>query len=529
MELPALTEPGRLWWLLAVLPAVWWLAQPPRPRRTLVTAHPVQWRLAQEALRRRPARFRALRWALLCAAAGCAALAAAGPRTAPGNGAERLVVLLDGSASMGARDGAGVRADDRARALVRERLARVPEGVEVRVLRLGAGGLQRWSGAGAGTLDGARAPRGELPDALADLAAAAAAPGTAVWTVTDGQGTGPLPGEGALSVLGVPADNAAIVDVELVDQWPAAGLRARVELVGLGRAPMSATLRVTGAVAAAPDVELVLAPDRSVVRELLLEREPAGGELRLELHADGDALPSDDVWTARLPALPQPRVALRADGDAVFARAAAAALADTFDGAVVDAAAGQAAGFLLAEGGVSVLTAGAAPMLTFGTASRAGVPIWPAPLVVDWDRSDPLLTGLDLSELAIEHALQGDLPLGRALVWGAADDGSEAPLAVLVEGAGTASVHFAFRLQDSNLGLLPAFPQLLQRVFRRTQPDAGAPRATAAPFVRAEADLRRIEAAAERPLPPLAGEGDDLSAWFACVALVLLALRAAVR
>jgi hypothetical protein len=47
MELPTLTAPQQLWWLLAVLPLLFWLAQPPRPRRLHLTPHRAQWLLAQ--------------------------------------------------------------------------------------------------------------------------------------------------------------------------------------------------------------------------------------------------------------------------------------------------------------------------------------------------------------------------------------------------------------------------------------------------------------------------------------------------
>jgi hypothetical protein len=39
------------------------------------------------------------------------------------------------------------------------------------------------------------------------------------------------------------------------------------------------------------------------------------------------------------------------------------------------------------------------------------------------------------------------------------------PLAVVRRHEGGASVHFAFALGESNLGLLPAFPSLLRRAF----------------------------------------------------------------
>ena len=65
MELPSLSSPERLWWLVALLPLLYLLAQPPRPRQALFTAHASQWQRALQQLKRRPPRFRALRWLLL--------------------------------------------------------------------------------------------------------------------------------------------------------------------------------------------------------------------------------------------------------------------------------------------------------------------------------------------------------------------------------------------------------------------------------------------------------------------------------
>ena len=55
MELPDLTDPERLWWLL-LLPVLYFLARPPFPRRVVSTPHMVQWTRAQERLGRRPVR-----------------------------------------------------------------------------------------------------------------------------------------------------------------------------------------------------------------------------------------------------------------------------------------------------------------------------------------------------------------------------------------------------------------------------------------------------------------------------------------
>ena len=72
-----LQAPERLWWLL-LLPVLFWLAMPPRPRTVVWTAHLPQWVLAQKTLRRRPPRLRGLRFLLLALACVAAVLAHAG-------------------------------------------------------------------------------------------------------------------------------------------------------------------------------------------------------------------------------------------------------------------------------------------------------------------------------------------------------------------------------------------------------------------------------------------------------------------
>src|SRR5262245_12383380 len=252
MELPTLTAPEWLWSLGAVLPLLWWLAQPPRPRRVLWTAHRAQWLLAQAALRRRAARFHALRWLLLAATAVLVAFAVAAPTAPARPGPARLRVLLDGSASMAAVDAGGTTAFQRAVALVRQRLAALPAHVDVAVVAYGHGGFRRWAGAAARALAAPGEPGGDLPAPLAELAAHAAGGDTAVWTVTDGQGgDAALPQHGAVTCVGRAGDNAAIVGVALTDAWPAPELHLDVALQNFGAGAARGTFLCRGALQAA--------------------------------------------------------------------------------------------------------------------------------------------------------------------------------------------------------------------------------------------------------------------------------------
>jgi len=523
-----LTEP---YWLLAllVLPLLWWLSQPPKPSRDEWTAHLQQWQAALHALRRRPPRGSLWRFVLLALATIAVTLAAARPVVVAAPGVDRLVVLLDGSASMHAIDGDGVSAFDAARARVRAALAEVPEHVEVTVLRCG-GELLRRHGRSARALHELGDAGGALAVDLVALADAAADERTAVWTVTDGQGQEALPTTGALTVLSRAGANAAIAAVRVDDAWPLPSLALEVDVVAFAARPAKVVLRATGAVAAR---ELELPPlSAGVVTTvpLVLDRRPEGGVLQLRVELAGDRLPRDDAYSVALPPLPAPRIAaLREDDGVPFAAVAADTLAAEVGGEVVPASDGGAVGLLLVDGGLAPLRPGEVRALTFG--SRLSADVEPEPWVdvgaVDWAREHELTRGLDLSELRVASAWRGLLPDGVPFLWADAGTG-RVPLAV-VAGDEVRSVHFAFRLQDANLPLLAAFPQLLRRAFVHSYGRAARLSATSAPPPAGEQDLRDPATAPDRALPDWAGRDRPLARWCVVAGLLALALRAFVR
>lgn len=533
LDLPTLNEPQRLW-LLLLLPLVWLLALPPRPVRVLLTAHMQQWLLAREALRRNAPRVRPLRLVLLLAALACCIVAHADPRSRATAGAERLVVLVDASASTAARGESGATVLEEAAAVVRDRLARVDAAVDVRLVALGEHATVL-DGAMARTPAGSLRAGGTLPGSLAVVAQGAADERTAVWTLTDGQPVpgSELPAAGALTLLGARRENWSIASVQWVDGWPAARLALRVELASHADRAARVVLRAEGAIAPVGPVEADLAPRQRTTVELAVDRLPAGGDLVLRAEVAGDALLLDDAWRATLPPLPAPRIGVLAeDGDAGrSARLAARALAEELGGSAVEnPEPGSAVAFTLVEGGVADLQPGAARIASFGTrAAGSEVPRVAAGIALaDWRREDPLLRGIDLSELSVRTALLDALPAGDVLVTGQLPSGAIVPLAVAVRGRTATSVHFAFRLADSNLALLPAFPQLLRRAMLAAHGEGARLRATE-PVPAAESDLSALPGAQERPLPPLRTPGRALAAWFLLAALGLLAVRAWVR
>lgn len=531
-------EPDRLWWLL-VLPLLVWWSLPPKPRQVHWTPHWAAVQRALAALQRRPPRRNWLRLWLLLLATAAAVLAHAGPRLAAEPGPTRLVVVLDGSQSMAAAAGTWPVATaangtvsrwQRALALLRERLAAVPPHVDVTLVRAG-GPLLRRSGAWARAALDLGQPAGPNVDLAALVAQLDADPDTAIWTLTDGQGHTALPEPGALSLFGDPADNAAFTAARLVDHWPLPELAVELEIVLAAAAPQTVTIDVAGAAVAATTITVALQPGERRRERLALARQPAGGDLLVRLRCPGDALPDDDLWQWRLPPLPAPAIAVLAAADAgPYAQVAAQALADELGGQVVGRDA-PAVGMLLVDGGEVGFLPGSGRALCFG-ARQLGQPrgeLWLLPPVVDWDRQAPLLAGLDLSGLRVEFALRDSLPPGQPILFGAAADGSRQALAVVAGGGARQSVHFAFRLADSNLPLLPAFPQLLRRAFVVSHGEAAQPTDLGQPPPAGEGDLRHRVAAADRPLPPFGSPPQPVAGWLWLVSLACLALRAWCR
>lgn len=528
------TDPERLWWLL-VLPLLVWWSLPPRPRHVHWTPHWAVVQRAMASLQRRPPRRNWFRLWWLLAAAAAAVLACAGPQQAAVPLPARLVVLLDGSQSMAASaaspaGGATASRWQVATALLRERLGALPPHVDVTLLRAGGPALRR-TGEFARAVRDLGGPAGANVDLAALAARLADAEGVVVWTVTDGQGQAALPERGALTVLGEPADNVALTLATLDDRWPLPELAVEFELELAAAAPQTVVVEFAGAAIAATTIQVPMQPGERRRERVALARQPQGGDLRLGLGGPGDALPSDDRWQWQLPALPAPAIAVLAASDAgPYAQVAAQTLAEELGGQVVGRDA-PAVGMLLVDGGEVGFLPGSGRALCFG-AQLAGQPrgdLWLLPPVVDWDRQSPLLAGLDLSSLRVEFAHRDSLPPGQAILFGAAADGTRLPLAVVSGSGSRQSVHFAFRLADSNLPLLPAFPQLLRRAFVASHGTAAQAVDLGQPPPAGEVDLRQVAAAVDRPLPPFGAPPRPLAGWLWLVSLACLSLRAWCR
>ena len=534
-----LASPQFLWGLLA-LPVLWWLSQPPKPRHSVLTAHMQQWQMAMRALRRRPPRGSWLRFALLALAAVGATIAACQPFIKASDGAKRLVVLLDASSSMAAnigQDSGKLSAFDQAKQQLSAKFKTLPPHIELTVLRCG-GSLLRRHGQSARELQDLGEAAGDLQVDLVALAEQAVSPECAVWTLTDGQGQGQLPAVGALSLFDAQFANAAIAAVRVVDAWPLPAMQLEVDVVAFAESAKSvkASLRVSGAVVADQIISCDLQHGVTQTKTIDLLRNSQGGELRIDLQLPGDRLAVDNIHILNLPALPAPRIAVLAEAElGTFAAVAASALAEEVGGKVVPIEVGASVGLVLVDGGFISLQGEDGKVvnrraLTFGTRLRESTDpeAWLEPIPIDWSRESSLTVGLDLSELRIDQAWRGILPPGEIFLW-CLERGERVPLGVLVDAGDTASVHFAFRLEDSNLPLLAAFPQLLRRSFVRSygQPLASIASPPLSPA--AERDLTLAVEGNDRDLPQFASADQGLARWFVLLGLLALSLRAFVR
>jgi hypothetical protein len=487
---------------------------------------------------------------LLLAAGFALVLAASDPVAGAQQGPDRLVVVLDGSASMAARttpDAAS--SQELALRYLRRRLARLPDSVTVEVVEQTGARLRRLAGPAAVALARPLDPVGELAVSLDALAQAAAAPDSVVWVLTDGQR--PVAARDGVEVLrfGAPAENCAILAAEFTSAWPLAAVLADVRVANYGAVARNVTLQAHGAGLTGPqEVAALLQPGQSGSVRIELPRSAEGGEVVLAIDpAAGDGLSLDDRLVVQMPPMPPPRIAVRQEkGAPAFLTAMAQALAAELRGEVLEAEAGQRCSLLLMEGGMAELAPGALPLVAFGVRKPGAADppkIWASPTALDWDRADPLMQGLDLSELEVSFALAEDLPSGRVLVWGEDDQGQSRPLAVAVTGERATSLHFAFRLQDSNLGLLPAFPQMVRRVLLLSRAVSGLPSLADALPGALESDLRNLggKPEAEGQIRPGGAESDvdeasrswgvpghTLAPYLLLGALLLLAVRSGV-
>lgn len=523
MDFPVLTQPERLYWLF-LIPLLWLLSRPLRPRHSELTAHLAQWMGAYARVHRALPKFRWPRFILLVTAFVGAVLAWSGPRYGVQQGPGSLVMLVDTSASMAARG-----CWEGARARVQSALDSVPDHVDVQLVLCGERPRiiegDRDVLMAALPLEPAGIGRVDLGAMARDLSDAQ----TAVWTLTDGFDATVVPLEGALALVGDPASNVAITRLKIEDRWPLSEVVVELELHAFG--PISGPLQLLVEGNEYPPTPIVFPGGKSSLPVRLMLRRGEGGGVRIYLQGVEDALQLDDFIELRLPPPPAPDIAVLADGEAgPWIELAARILARETGGRVLEGVATKQTGFLLVEGGVLDREPGSMRFVSFGTRRHAGSlsagDFIERPAVLDWDRQDPITAGLDLSELEIDSALrEGFIGRGKSLVWGESPQGQRLPLVVVEEGENHASIHTSFQLADSNFAKLPAFPQFLRRCFARSYLDRAQAEISPSNLLSAEESNLQIGAQrpTERPLRPFGSPGFAMA-----VPLLLLALGAIV-
>ncbi len=466
-------NPAGLALLALVVPVL--LVHVLRPRRTPVTVSSVLlWqRVERPVSAAQP--WQRLRWSLLLLAQLLAvvllALAVARPQRLEATPlAAHTVFIVDASGSMAATDGAPDRlADARRRAgELRDELPAggvasiVVAGEEARVVLTASPDEAEFDRA-LRTIDPFE---GRPPFADAFTLAESLDTGTTpigFVLLSDGgitaEEAGQLPGGTRVEAVGEDATNRGIT--RLAVEPRGAGLHARVTVRNHGgpRATQTVRVDVDGVTAAAQDVALAAGEQRDVELDV-----PSGDLVEAFLGGD-DLLSADDHAVAVVGRRPELRVLVAGEGlfwDELLA---------SIPGVTVEhqESPGRATGFDLAiYDGVAVPSAPGAPFIAVsppggltatGGAGLDVVGFAESPAVTLVRTDDPLLAGLDLSDVAVATAQRVEPGTADVLV-----AGEDAPLLLRGTHGGERYAYLTFALRDSNLPVQLAFPLLADRL-----------------------------------------------------------------
>ncbi|GJQ28690.1 MAG: lipoprotein [Phycisphaerae bacterium] len=420
---------------------------------------------------------------------------------------ERLVIVLDASASMSARDGGpdGTTRLEAAKALAREAVADIMRGparrpIAVVVLAAHARLVTDFTTSSAAVRGGIDAiePTDEVGNLDAACALLAALGGRdedtplRTWVFSDGalsttNSPPSLPGPVEFRRVGpaprAPRDNAGIVTLAARrDEHESAMVRVFVDLLSTAHEPRTMPLLLTlnGEVAASRAVELAAATDEPARAACSIEVfAPGGGVLRVSMPRD-DLLDADNaaavvIAPIRRPVLWLVRPEGRADdttrpGSWLLAEA----LEELRPARLERMNAGEyAARAALGEVRFADLVLfdriepkvlppcptmhlGATPRIS-GMATAEGTS--GADDVVYWDRAHPVLRYVALDALVVTAASRITISDSRAVATLA--QGTRGPLIVLANDGGTERLIVGFDLSDSNWPMLPGFPVFL--------------------------------------------------------------------
>jgi Ca-activated chloride channel homolog len=379
-----------------------------------------------------------------------------------GSGRGDLVLVLDASLSMRARDVAPTRFD-RARAEALEEVSRLRPGQRAGVVLAAPHPLLLAPPSGDRARVRAALIAAEPLDAAGDvaaavwLAAAQAPAGDAQIVVWTDAARGPLPAlpHVAYRIVGTSGDNVGITGLRVLRDPQ--GMEALVRVENFGPSARRVPLEVSR------DQTLVysetLTVEGETSRAVVVPLRGGGGGILHARLAVRDELPEDDVADAVIDPAPLPAVLLVTPGNPYIetvlrllpvARAAEAHHVDpatwaSFDVVILDRVdpGSLPRGNYLLIGTVPRNL----PVSVSGTLSHPGI--------AAWDQTDPVLRFVDLGEVRIDRSMALAPEGGRVLVRG------QTPLIWAYEGRGIRSLLFGFSLTDTDLPLHVAFPILM--------------------------------------------------------------------
>ena len=259
-------------------------------------------------------------------------------------------------------------------------------------------------------------------------------------------------------IIGERSTNRAITRLAVEPRGAGLHVRATIENTGGGAATDQLRIDVDGRTEARVEVALGEGDSRDIEVDV-----PSGD--RIEAFLDGDdLLDADDhafATAARRRALTV--LLCSADGNPFLEGVFAASEGVTVE-ACTDSQPGTGADLVVYDG-VAVPADPGAPFLAIATPGGVGVAgvgvdgTVENPVITTVDPDDPLVEGLDLSEVAVATAQRLDPGAARTVV--AAND---APLLVRGSVGGLPWAALAFAVGDSNLPLQVAFPILVDRL-----------------------------------------------------------------
>jgi uncharacterized membrane protein len=404
--------------------------------------------------------------------------------TVTGEGARKVVVVLDTSASMKARDVSGSRFEA-ARAEALAFVRRQGEGAEIMVIEAGVqphvtAALGRDRDRALSAIRSAR-PR-DLPQRLPEALRTARAlvgvdPRAEIHVFTDGAftlGQAPETSDPRIRWVGVGKRgyNVGIVSLSIRKMYYGTfGYQAFVSLVN--HSPEAQTFDFALAIDGQTIAEKSLTLEPNVRRSIVLPfTHQGGGTVTAKINVSDD-LATDNVAYAVIPPPKKIAVALVSPGNLFLEK-----VLRTDPNVALDVKTPEQYQGGMGEADVVVLDSATPPKVgpgryVFVNTVPPDVPLEvlgriDAPTVMDWDRSHPVMRHVEFAKVAIQDAMRvRPLAAGRALV-----EAVGGPLLYALEEPDRKAIFIGFDLFKTDFPLRVAFPLILSNTLRWLHPAA---------------------------------------------------------